>query len=565
MECSNAVGRVSSSSHTHIIPDSYTFYVQFDVRLVTTNEQSQHRTLFFTNSQLASHSALLACSSDCAACSLIVSITATRSTDSSFTACTFLAMTARRLFGNKHANVLARMDRLLLTGLYQPPLWYNALRRCPPTLLYSEPHPGNITFPEDRLYPRLYERLPQLRDEALHVSSINEASVGRRVAERWSNEIDKDKNKDEEAAWQRVMDDAETKQLLTDYDKRFADSQQSPITAGNIQRHMQTKLEQMGTLRQRFTTASSPAAYYNTPLHTQSEVESALDLVAAANHANKQRIDVASPYREANSEMTSERAGLQFEPNNRSWLVPDMSTVHQLRFVLPPPNAQLNHLYHSNSAYVAQPSPRDGSKVVAPLVDSSGDDDVMEWLLSKCVEQSGAGLRDWIACVLRMQIVVLRRVVLAQWRPYTNCIDSQLWRQARVILRCATVDALEGVDMDGKPIAEAAVEDAAAIRDGLPLVYHEKQAVMGREDQRKWTMLLSFVDDALARHTFSAAEMEERAPKTQWSDASRMGRSRRRTAKRAHQAEARATAWRERKAAESAGNQGDSSDGQVLV
>ena len=89
-------------------------------------------------------------------------------------------MTARRLFGNKHANVLARMDRLVLTGIYQPPLWYDAVRRCPPTLLYSEPHPGNIVFPEDSLYPRLYQRLPQLRDEALHISTISEASVGRR-------------------------------------------------------------------------------------------------------------------------------------------------------------------------------------------------------------------------------------------------------------------------------------------------------------------------------------------------------------------------------------------------
>ena len=448
-------------------------------------------------------------------------------------------MTARRLFGHKHANVLARMDSLVLTGIYQPPLWYDAVRRCPPTLLYSEPHPGNIVFPEDSLYPRLYQRLPQLRDEALHITTITEASVGRRMAERWWNEIDKDKSKDEEAAWQRVMADGEMQRLLVDYDKKVAESQQTPITAGNIQRHMQAKLERMGLLRQQLT-ASSSTASTTAPLHNQAEVEAALDLIATAGRDDKQR-DVPHPTRDPAAEMTAERVELQFEPINRSWLVPDMSSVHQLRFVVAPSNTQLNHIYHSNSDFTPRTSPQAADKVVPPLVDNTAADDVMEWLLSKGKEQSGAALRDWIAFVLRMQITVLRRVELAEWRPYTNCIDGQLWRQARVVLRCTTIDALEGVDMDGKTTAPTDAE-VAGVRDGLPLVYHEKQPVMEREEQRKWSLLLSFVEDALARHRFRAEELEERAPKTQWTDDARMSRSRRRSTSRERRREARAEA-----------------------
>ena len=435
--------------------------------------------------------------------------------------------------------MLARMDSLVLTGLYQPPLWYDAVRRVPPTLLYSEPHPGNIVFPEDSLYPSLYRRLPQLKDEALHITTITEASVGRRLAERWWNEIDKDKSKDEEAAWQRVMADGEMQQLVADYDKRVAENQQTPITAGNIQRHMQAKMERMGLLRQQLT-ASSSAASTTAPLHSQSEVEAALDLIATAKRDDKQR-DVPHPSWDPHAEMTAERVELQFEPNNRSWLVPDMSSVHQLRFVLAPPNPQLNHVYHSNASFTPRTSPQSSDKVVPPLVDNTAADDVMEWVLSKGKEQSGAALRDWIAFVLRMQIMVLRRVELAEWRPYTNSIDAQLWRQARVVLRCTTIDALEGVDMDGKKTAPTEA-DVAGVRDGLPMVYHEKQPAMGHEEQRKWSLLLLFVDDALSRHRFSAADLEERAPKTQWSEGARMGRSKRRSTTRERRKEARAEA-----------------------
>ena len=449
-------------------------------------------------------------------------------------------MTARRLFGLKHANVLSRIDNLLLTGLYQPPLWYDAVRRVPPTLLYSEPHPGNIVFPEDSLYPRLYQRLPQLRDEALHIHSLTEASVGRRLAERWWSEIDKDKGKDEEAAWQRVMADGAMQQLVADYDKRVADSQQAPITAGNIQRHMQAKLERMGLLRQQLVSTPTSAASTTAPLHSQAEVESALDLIATANRDDKQR-DVPHQVWDQHAEMTAERVDLQFELANRSWLVPDMSAVHQLRFVVGPSNSQLNHVYHSNAAFTPRVSPQAADKIVPPLVDNTAADDVMEWLLSKGKEQPGATLRDWLAFVLRMQIAVLRRVELAEWRPYTNCIDAQLWRQARVILRCTTIDALEGEDMDGKSTA-ATETDGAGLRDGLPLVYHEKQPVMGREEQRKWSLLLSFVEDALSRHSFSASDLEERAPKTQWTDIARIGRSRRRATSRDRKREARAEA-----------------------
>ena len=360
------------------------------------------------------------------------------------------------------------------------------------------------------------------------------------LAERWWNEIDKDKSKDEEAAWERVMADAEMQQLLADYDKRVAEAQEAPITAGNIQRHIQAKLERMGLLRERITAPSSNPST-TVPLHGQAEVEAALDLLATANHDNKQR-DGPHTVWDPHAEMTPERVELQFELNNRSWLVPDMSAVHQLRFIVAPPNPQLNHLYHSNTGFTPRPSPKAPDTFIPPLATNTAADDVMEWLLSKGREQSGAALRDWIAFVLRMQIVVLRRVELAEWRPYTNCIDRQLWRQARVILRSATIDALEGSDMDGKSTPPTEAAEVAGVRDGLPLVYHEKQPQMGREDQRKWSMLLSFVDDALARHSFSAAELQERAPKPQWSEAARYGRSMRRLNVRQQRYEARVAA-----------------------
>ena len=450
-------------------------------------------------------------------------------------------MTARRLFGLRHANVLARMDNLVLTGIYQPPLWYDAVRRVPPTLLYSEPHPGNIVFPEDSLYPKLYQRLPQLRDEPLHITNVTQASVGRRLAERWWREIDTAKgDKDEEAAWQRVMADGEMQQLLTEYDQRVAESAQTPITAGNIQRHLQAKLERMGLLRQQLTSSVASPVSTTAPLHEPSEMSHALDLLATANRDDAQR-DVVHPSVDPPSEMNAERVELQFEPSNRSWLVPDMSAVHQLRFVVAPPNKELNHVYHSNSTYTPRVSPQAPDRVVPPLAESTPADDVMNWVMSKGVEQQGAALRDWIAFVLRMQVVVLRRVELAGWRPYTNAIDAQLWRQARVVLRCATVDALEGVDMDGKATAPR-VAGSGGVRDGLPLVYHEKQRAMDGEEQRKWALLLSFVDDALARHRFSEAELMERGQKQQWSEGARMGRSRRRAGTRERQRAARAEA-----------------------
>ena len=98
-------------------------------------------------------------------------------------------MTARRLFGGAE-NVLARMNRMVISGFYVPPVWYHAVRRVPPMMQLSQPHPGKITFPEDRLYPALYRRIPSLQDEPLHVVDMYQPTVGNRIAQRWLKEIE---------------------------------------------------------------------------------------------------------------------------------------------------------------------------------------------------------------------------------------------------------------------------------------------------------------------------------------------------------------------------------------
>ena len=413
-------------------------------------------------------------------------------------------MTARRLFGSPR-DCLARVNEIVASGIYLPPLWYDAVRRVPPTVLSPGPHPGRITFPEDRLYPSLYTRIPQLQDEPLYVTSPHEATVGRRVAQRWAEEIERTPGKDEEKAWAKVMQDEELQRLLAAYDKRLQDGRQQPVTAGNVGRFMQRKLQAMGVMRQ--------LGRQTSPQRRREELQRALDLLHTTGVAHdppaSASLQPAADSRvltEQWAQLTGERAGLLHE--GRQWVVPDMTAVHELRFILAPPNPELNAAYHQHLRDAPQASQRS-----RPLPENSAGDNSLQWAMSHAVAQEGAALRDWIAYCLRLQVLLMHRSELLPWIPYTNCIDAALWRQARVVLRCHSLQQLEGEDIDSRrDEAQQRLAARDGLRDGRPLVYHDREAALSEDDCSRHSLLLAFVDSALARHRFSLEELNARAP-----------------------------------------------------
>ena len=380
-------------------------------------------------------------------------------------------MTARRLFGGAE-NVLARMNRLVMSGMYAPPVWYHAVRRVPPLVQLAQPHPGQISFPEDRLYPSLYRRIPSLQDEPLLVTDASQQTVGNRMARRWWSEIEATEGRDEEVAWQRLMADPEVQGWLHAYEQRAQEAADHPITAGNVSRHVEAKMRAMHLLR------SLP--YPAPPEQRRVEIQRGLD----ALEANQRQAGEHRPVVEDDDGLTPERRDLL--PSGRQWLVPDMSEAHQLRFVVAPPNYALNEVYNQ-SAGRASPPKRD-----SPVVEeASADTNSLHWAMSKAVVQEGATMRDWIAYALRLQVLVLKRFELVQWLPYTLTIDPALWRQARVVLRCRRVEALDGVEVEEKRRTMGGEQwtSTAGIRNERPLVHHHLQPPLNVDDQRKHALV----------------------------------------------------------------------------
>jgi len=128
----------------------------------------------------------------------------------------------------------------------------------------------------------------------------------------------------------------------------------------------------------------------------------------------------------------------------------------------------------------------------------------------------------------------MKRDKLLEWPPYTNAIDAALWRQARVILRCTQVEALEGSDLttittnsnsqqrqpdtsDKQPsigellLSASTTRSKAVVIDDLPLVHHTGQQPFSETEKKKHQLLLLFIDAALNRHQFASTEMQQAA------------------------------------------------------
>ena len=380
-------------------------------------------------------------------------------------------MTARRLFGGPE-NVLARMNRLVISGLYAPPVWYSAVRRVPPTIQASHPHPGRIVFPEDRLYRALYQRIPSLQDEPLIAQDISQETTGGRIARRWLKEIEGQGGGDEDAAWQRVIADKEVQGWLSGYEERMKEAKDNPITAGNISRHVEAKLRSIGLIRHLAPT--SP------PDLRRAEIGHALSALEVSRRQSSDPTEVG----DEDDGLAPERRELV--QRGRQWLVPDMREYRDIRFIVAPQNAQLNEKYRVKRSGAAQRKRAVGQKEVKE--DMQGED-MLHWAMSKAVVQESASLRDWIAYVLRLQVVVMRLYDLVSWTPYTDCIDSTLWRQSRVVLRCRRIETLVGEDMERKTQQLGKKEFTNGLVNRLPLVHHHLQPRLNMDEQRKHALV----------------------------------------------------------------------------
>ena len=394
-------------------------------------------------------------------------------------------MTARRLFGGAE-NVLARMNRMVLSGMYQPPVWYFAVRRVPPIVQLSQAHPGALVFPEDRLYPALYRRVPSLQDEALLHTDAQAPTVGSQLARAWWKEIEKSTDKDEDTAWARVLQDPQARAWLAEHQRRVEQAAELPVTAGNVSRHLERRLHEMNVIRRLAPDAS--------PQQRRAELQRGLDIV----DAGRRQTTAASVTTEEDG-AKDERRGL--ERSGRQWVVPDMNAAHQLRFVMAPANDALNERYGRSA------------RRPLPLPPNRPEDDALQWAMSAAVVHDSASIRDWIAYALRLQLLVLARTELLPWKPYTDPVDATLWHQARVVLRCSRIEALEGEDVEEK---RTQLGDSWPGTDGLhderPLVYHRSQPKLSVDEQRKHALLLALIDDAVARFDFTTSRQPSPQP-----------------------------------------------------
>mmetsp|Transcript_14821 Transcript_14821/g.19157 ORF Transcript_14821/g.19157 Transcript_14821/m.19157 type:complete len:157 (+) Transcript_14821:366-836(+) len=76
---------------------------------------------------------------------------------------------ASKAFGAGKRNLLMHTHSLLRNGAIPKPLWYDAVVRNPP---FAPPPVGplkEITFPEDKLLRRYYEKNPSSKDEVIDV------------------------------------------------------------------------------------------------------------------------------------------------------------------------------------------------------------------------------------------------------------------------------------------------------------------------------------------------------------------------------------------------------------
>ena len=269
------------------------------------------------------------------------------------------------------------------------------------------------------------------------------------------------------------MADEEVQGWLRDYERRVQEAADQPITAGNVSRHVEAKMRAMQLLRH-----LHPAA---PPHQRRAELQKGLDVLQAGHR----QAGEGAAVQVRDDDMTPERRDLT--QSGRQWLVPDMSDAQQLRFVLAPPNRALNEMYRQDVG-AARGRRQAGAP---PVVDALPDDNALHWAMSKAVVQKGATMRDWIAYALRVQVLLMKRFDLVEWVPYTQAIDRALWRQARVVLRCRRVEALDGVEMEDKKASMDFEEWSSTdcITNQRPLVHHQLQPPLNTDEQRKHALV----------------------------------------------------------------------------
>jgi len=97
-----------------------------------------------------------------------------------------------------YANVYLATKKLLASGMFAKPDWFDAVRRSPPIIYHEGEAPPTVTFPEDALFKTLLKKRPILELEEENPIDF-QRSIAHRMARAQVKYMEEDKMSEEDA------------------------------------------------------------------------------------------------------------------------------------------------------------------------------------------------------------------------------------------------------------------------------------------------------------------------------------------------------------------------------
>jgi hypothetical protein len=373
--------------------------------------------------------------------------------------------TRKHQYYRKIPNLLYRANRMIITGIYDKPPWYEALRRIPPVTHTLKPHPGKIQFPEDYLYPKILKKLPELQLEIHDLNNLQEFSLTSKIVKAWYNNIQKLKNSGSNntanSAQKPISPNEIIQKMLANpaqlelealdttikqLDREIQTFRLSlntvrgdimPITANNVNSILKQRFEEMNLLRNQLRRAGAKPR----PVQFSTEIEADMNIREQVKgykpaqykedvHVNRNKNVLRYQLQQT---MEQEKFENLQEESERDIITDLMRQDPYIKDHQNPTEFELIQYQQ----FILQRGIGLQYKLALEKAQHT-----LNHALTNLIIKPEAQLRDWVAYVLRFQILTLNQRQAIDWKSYSAGIDDKLFAQAKAILLCERIEYL---------------------------------------------------------------------------------------------------------------------------
>lgn len=347
----------------------------------------------------------------------------------------------------KEVGILGRAQIFVESGLFQRPTWYNALRRVPPLNHFGGQHPGEIVIPnslESKSARALFRRLPMLQ---LEIPQYGKKRLSQQMLDKLCT-LTMTLGESQDSALEQVV--REYRDELDQYEESllYLRGDVQPITPANVAHVMTRRMEEM---RLRRLADNKQVIKPTFSQSIEQKLHRQLRILPVAD-ANSIPLDEQLPGRVAEKEFAARDRALEFKDQQRkreesiaSKLEDEiqadqnldayqkLQSIRKLREHFAQIKQQARDKLQMHSTFQTSP---EGARRLREEEAARMRPHLLDCMIVQKIPGYETKPRDFVAYVLKMQIVWFKCEKLLSWSPYTDMIDDELWQNAVAIFKC---------------------------------------------------------------------------------------------------------------------------------